>query len=99
MNKQGNWRLSPAFDVTYAYNPDGLWTSQHQMSINGKRDGFELEDLIALGVLGNLKPVRVKNIVKEIMGVIEDWTNFANEAGVAKEDALRINSTFRRLND
>ena len=99
MNKQGNWRLSPAFDVTYAYNPDGLWTSQHQMSINGKRDGFELEDLIALGVLGNLKPVRVKNIVKEIMGVIEGWSNFANEAGVAKEDALRINSTFRRLND
>ncbi len=32
MNRKGEWRLSPAFDVSYAYNPDGSWTQQHQMS-------------------------------------------------------------------
>lgn len=45
MNKRGQWRLSPAFDVTYSYNPDGDWTASHQMSLNGKRNGFDLEDL------------------------------------------------------
>jgi serine/threonine-protein kinase HipA len=38
MNRKGEWRLSPAFDVNYAYNPAGPWTGQHQMSLNGKRD-------------------------------------------------------------
>src|SRR5690606_21451109 len=47
MNPQGQWRLSPAFDVAYAYNPDGSWTHQHQMSLNNKRDGFQLADLLA----------------------------------------------------
>ncbi len=25
MNPAGQWRLSPAFDVVYAFNPSGLW--------------------------------------------------------------------------
>lgn len=36
MDRDGKWRLSPAYDMGYAYNPDGQWTSAHQMSINGK---------------------------------------------------------------
>jgi len=44
MNKGGAWSLSPAFDVTYAYNPTGIWTARHQMTINGKADGFTLAD-------------------------------------------------------
>ncbi|HIZ51540.1 MAG TPA: HipA domain-containing protein [Candidatus Pseudomonas excrementavium] len=47
MDRQGNWSLSPAFDVTYSYNPQGMWTGSHQMSMNGKRDGFMLEDFKA----------------------------------------------------
>ena len=46
MNKTGEWSLSPAFDITYSYNPDGLWTGTHQMS-NGKQDEFDIEDLEA----------------------------------------------------
>jgi len=33
MNRNGDWALSPAFDMTYAYNPAGRWTSRHQMSV------------------------------------------------------------------
>ena len=40
MDADGQWSLSPAFDLTYAYNPDGAWTSRHQMTLNGKRDGI-----------------------------------------------------------
>ena len=41
LDRSGAWSLSPAFDVMYAYNPAGQWTSRHQMTINGKSDGFE----------------------------------------------------------
>lgn len=97
MNKQGEWRLSPAFDVTYAFNPNGLWTNQHQMSINGKRDDFDLEDFIALGALGNVKPVRVKNIVNEVKDACERWSGFAAEAGVNEDDVVKIKTTFCHL--
>ncbi len=44
MDRSGDWSLSPAFDMTYSYSPDGFWTRQHQMSLNGKRDDFILDD-------------------------------------------------------
>jgi len=47
MDKSGNWSLSPAFDMTYSYNPAGRWTSTHQMSLNGKRDDFTADDFTA----------------------------------------------------
>ena len=47
MDRGGRWRLSPAFDVTYSYNPAGAWTATHQMTLNGKRDGFTLDDFRA----------------------------------------------------
>ncbi len=44
MDKSGTWSLSPAFDMTYSYNPGRDWTSTHQMTINGKRDNFTIDD-------------------------------------------------------
>lgn len=45
--RQGQgWELAPAYDVTFAHNPDGEWTHQHLMSVNGKFKGFVLDDLL-----------------------------------------------------
>jgi len=44
MTQDGQRQLSPAYDVTYSYNPDGPWTGQHQMSSNEKRDEFSKSD-------------------------------------------------------
>ena len=81
MDQQGRWSLSPAFDVTYAYNPKGKWTNQHQMSINGKQRGLEREDLIAVGKSISLsKPGRV---IDEVVDAVAMWPRLANEAGVS----------------
>jgi serine/threonine-protein kinase HipA len=45
MDPQGEWHLSPAYDVTFAYNPGNIWLKQHQMSINGKRLGITREPI------------------------------------------------------
>ena len=49
MDESGQWRLSPAYDVTHAYNPKGEWTYQHLMSVNGKFQGITRADLAAVG--------------------------------------------------
>ena len=82
MDKSGRWRLSPAFDVAYAFNPQGAWTSRHQMSINGKRDGFVIEDLIALARTGDIKRARALDIVESVTAAVERWPEFAATAGV-----------------
>ncbi|HTM81522.1 type II toxin-antitoxin system HipA family toxin [Asticcacaulis sp.] len=96
MNRKGEWRLSPAFDVSYAYNPSGSWTNSHQMSLNGKRDHFELADLLAFGEFCDLKPRKAERIIREIHDRVEAWGDYAEEAGVSGHDATRIYKAMRR---
>jgi len=97
MNKKGEWRLSPAFDVAYSFNPDGEWTGSHQMSINGKRDGFDLDDLLQLGKMGDLKTARCRDIINEIQSAVGKWRQIATAAGVKEKAADKIEKTFRNF--
>ena len=82
MNKAGAWSLSPAFDITYSYNPDGLWTGTHQMSINGKQDEFDIEDLKACAKNASMKRGRAVEIVWQVQKAVKKWNEYAEEAGV-----------------
>lgn len=93
MDKDGKWRLSPAFDVTYSHNPAGKWTNQHQMSINGKRDHFLLADLIAVGESISLP--RPREIFQEIADAVQHWPLFAKQAELTAERTAEINRYHR----
>ncbi|MEO0715695.1 MAG: HipA domain-containing protein, partial [Planctomycetota bacterium] len=95
MDKQGNWKLSPAFDVSYSYNPSGPWTSSHQMSMNRKRDGFDREDFRAFGETASMKRGRASAILDEVTDAVGRWPAFAEQAGVDPKWASDIRSTHR----
>ncbi len=93
MDESGQWKLSPAYDVTYSHNPAGSWTNQHQMSINGKRDNFSREDLIAIGQSISLpKPEKV---IDEIKQAVSQWPEYAKQAGVRKKLIDNISKMHR----
>ena len=95
MNRRGEWCLAPAFDVTYAYAPRGDWTSQHQMSINGKRDHFGREDLFALAKVGGMKEARAQALLDQVLGAMRQWPEVASEAGVSERRIRHIQGNFR----
>lgn len=97
MDKQGQWSLAPAFDVSYSYNPDGDWTATHQMRINGKRDGFTLEDFKAVAAVAGLKRGRDRKMLDEVLAAVREWPAFASQAGVDTRQAEQIGSTHRRF--
>ena len=97
MDRQGQWRLSPAYDVAYAYNPSGAWTGQHQMSVNGRRDDFERDDLVALAKVAGIKKRPAVAIIEAVAAAVEQWPDYATDAGVAPETIERIAKTFRKL--
>ncbi len=95
MDQQGQWTLSPAFDVTYSYNPEGLWTHQHQMQIGGKRDGFTIRDLLTLGDV--LQHGRAREVVDEVTAAIRRWPEFAEQAGIHNVLVTQIAKSHRLL--
>lgn len=95
MDKSGTWSLSPAYDITYSYNPTGQWTSSHQMSINGKRDDFTLADFIACANSTSMKRGRAKTILAEVTETVSQWHQFANQANIDKSWAKQVAQAHR----
>ena len=89
MDRNGSWRLSPAYDLGYAYNPEGSWTARHQMSINGKREGITDEDMISCAASGGLAPAKAKAIIDEVRSVTTAYPQFAELAQV-REDFIQL---------
>ncbi len=82
MDKSGQWRLSPAYDVTYSYNPDGEFTSVHQMTVNRKRDNINDDDLLAVAQRQGLNLASAKRLVENIKSATTNWYSFAKAAQV-----------------
>ena len=97
MDKTGSWRLAPAYDLNYAYNPRGDQTRQHQMSINGKRDGVSVEDLLSVGRFCGIKRNQGRALISEVQAGIDRWRELAQEAGVADKAARDIARQMRRI--
>jgi serine/threonine-protein kinase HipA len=51
----GNWQISPVYDICFSYCQGGTWTNVHQSSINGKFDNFTKDDLLGLAKFFGVK--------------------------------------------
>lgn len=94
MDRSGGWSLAPAFDVIYAFNPAGKWIDRHQMTINGKRDGFKRADLIALATVAGIKTPWANRMLDRVISSVRRRPEFAESTGVS---ARRIESIRRGL--
>lgn len=82
------WELAPAYDVTFAHNPTGEWTSQHLMSVNGKFKDFAVDDLLAEARRFGIGTA--SDVIEQVRASIKNWLQYAHEAGVPDEEAQRI---------
>ena len=91
MGEDGVWRLSPAYDMLYSYNPNGGWTATHQMSINGKFDNITRKDLLECGARNNIK--RASSIIDEVCEAASKWPTIAKECDVPQNriDSITAN--------
>jgi len=95
MDRSGTWSLSPAFDMTYSYQPSGKWTSSHQMTMNGKRDGFTLDDFKVCAQSASMKRGRAATILAEVRAVVARWRDYADESRVNPEQRDKIQAALR----
>lgn len=80
MEEDGKWHLSPAYDMGFAYNPQGGWTSTHQMSINGKFDDITRQDLLTVAHTNNIKDA--SSMIDEVCMAASQWPKMACECDV-----------------
>ena len=85
MDRTGKWSLAPAYDVTFAFNPEGAWTSSHQMTINGKRKEIAKADFDGCAAIAGLKKSEKNAMISAVVKAVGRWKEFAAGAGVSEE--------------
>ncbi len=88
MDQQGRWKLAPAYDICYSYKPGGRWIGQHQLSLNGKQDGFTRLDLSTVGERMGIR--RCGEIIDEVTHAVSMWRSIAQDCGVRESHINEI---------
>lgn len=88
------WELAPAYDVCHAYRPGSSWVSQHNLSVNGKRNNITKDDLLAVGKAMNIK--KAAHIITHINNTVGQWNVFAEQVNVATDLREAIGQTLIR---
>lgn len=95
MDKTGQWKLAPAFDVCHSFRPDSTWVSQHSMSINGKRQHITRNDLLQVAQKMNIK--KADAIINQVRDAVSKWDEFALQTEVKKDLKEAIAKTLLLL--
>jgi serine/threonine-protein kinase HipA len=88
MDKEGRWRLAPAYDLTYSYNPNNQWLKEHNLLINEKSSEIMIDDLMVYAKTFHIKKAKV--FIENINEVFSRWKHYAIEAQVCKEKTKEI---------
>jgi serine/threonine-protein kinase HipA len=80
MNEKGQWKLAPAYDLTYSHSSELRGAKRHQLSINGKREHISLEDLRIVAKENGIK--KPQDLIEQVMAAVEQWSDIAKNAGI-----------------
>ena len=92
MDENGKWRLSPAYDMGLSYNPLGAFTSLHQMSICGKREGITRADLLVFADKENISGA--EQIIEQVESAVMNFPRYAAEVGIPTDEIDAIMSVI-----
>lgn len=88
MTQEGKWKLAPAYDICFAYRPDSVWVSQHNLSINGKRKDFKRADLIAIAEQNSIR--NPEQLIDNCLTIVQQWPSYAQAYQVEEEKIRTI---------
>ena len=96
MDRSGTWSLSPAYDISYSHNPSSTaWTRTHQMSLNGKLDSIDADDLLQFANNIGIKKARASECIGQVREAVQRWPEFADAAEVPEEKAEKVQAMMR----
>lgn len=94
MDKEGVWRLAPAYDLLFTVDLDGpKYMNRHSMPIGIKTDDVTKEDLLLFAKENDI--VSANQIIEEVKWVFSQWERFALEAEVPKKWIQRISTALQ----
>lgn len=95
LKKNDRWRLAPAYDLCFSYNPTNHWVSKQTLSVNNKRLNINRQDFLSIAKDNSIK--KGEKIIDEINEVIKNWNLYAEKAKLRDDLKTMINQNLNTL--
>ena len=93
MNRQGIWRLSPAYDMTYIFDTGGyLPNKEHCLMIGGKLQDITREDVIQFARDNGIR--RPDAIIRDVVASLKQFRTIATKYDVSEQWTGRVETTI-----
>ena len=90
MNEWGEWKLSPAYDLTFSSGPGG----EQSTMVLGNGKNITIDHLIELGLRAKLDNAVIKNSIDQTRHALSQWKMLAKQYGVTHENINHIQKLF-----
>jgi serine/threonine-protein kinase HipA len=93
MERDGNWKLAPAYDLTWSIGPGG----EHSTSVLGSGKNITRAELLKLGHKADLKTQDANEIIRRVTEAVGNWQKYAHETGVGKPSKDLIAASLKSI--
>lgn len=95
LRKGQKWELSPAYDICYSFDEKNVWVNQQTLSVNGKYQSINREDLLIIAKDNSIK--KGDKIITEINTIVNNWLHYAEIAKVRDDHNIMIQKNLHTL--
>lgn len=88
MDETGEWKLSPAYDLTFSSGPRG----EQSTMVMGEGKNPTVEDLVKLGDEAKIPKAHMSEIIEQTKSALQQWKVLAKEYGVSASNIDLIGS-------
>ena len=93
MNEFGEWKLSPAYDLTYSNGPGG----EQSTMVMGEGRNITIEHLVKLGLEAKISKELIDQIIEKTAESLSKWIRLSKDYGVSKSNIELINRALIKL--
>jgi serine/threonine-protein kinase HipA len=93
MDPNGEWRLAPAYDLTYAPGPGG----EHYLDVEGEGRRPTRSLVVKLGKKHGLNEKRIAEMIDKVRAAVSGWPRFAKSAAVSAASTQLIEEAHVRV--
>lgn len=90
MDRDGVWRLAPAYDLVFSEGPRG----QHTMAVAGEAERPTERDMLRVAEDCDVDSRRAREIIQQVRDAVGQWSRFASATDVSTATARRIGSVI-----
>ena len=94
MYENDKWKLTPAYDLIFAYDPENYWLKNHNININGKNNNITREDILFVGEKFGIN--KAENIFIKIRDIIHNFLYYSDKYQYPSEKANVINDVLQK---